>query len=89
MRHSAYLSVSSPKLSSFLPEPQYPSDIGALALAHDPECLRLMGKATIRAGGPYGELYFARTSEGELAGFVLWMPPGMDLFNTYAVPLIC
>lgn len=30
-----------------------------------------------------GEFYPALDGNGELVGYVLWMPPGRDLFETY------
>lgn len=49
----------------------------------EPELLlRAMGRAMLRAGLLSGEYYEAATTEGELIGFLVTMPPGQDMFST-------
>lgn len=44
--------------------------------------LRPLGRAMLCAGIHSGQYYEATEADGRLAGFLMTMPPGQDLFST-------
>jgi len=49
--------------------------------------MKYQALAILRAGVHSGEYYEATDETGSLIGYTLWMPPGQEMFSTFALHL--
>ena len=63
----------------------YFQDQGAICLlGGDTSLMKLQALAMLRAGAMAGGYYIATNPAGEQIGYALWMPPGQEMFSTWA-----